>query len=105
MLERADWRCEWCGRGDEELQVHHGNYERERIAPWEYDMATLYSLCDSCHERAEQSRASVYRLLGAIHPRHHLDVGQLLAQVEQLLEGDDTTLQGATATLDERTEE
>ena len=102
VLERDSWRCTWCGEGREELQVHHGYYERGRVDPWEYDMTTLYSLCDNCHERAENARASVYRRLRSLHPRHHLDVWQLLGQVEQLLKRDERALQGASATLDDK---
>lgn len=31
VLERAGWKCEWCGTGEVNLQVHHGFYEREAM--------------------------------------------------------------------------
>ena len=95
VLERAGWRCEWCGRGDEELQVHHGYYERERHEPWRYDSMTLYALCDGCHERAEKARAAVYRKLGYIHPKHYWAVYHLLKDAEELLASDVEALSGA----------
>ena len=92
VLERAGWRCEWCGGRDEELQVHHGYYgktaEGERRKPWEYPDESLYCLCDSCHEKAESARAGVYFQLAKIHPRFHWDVRRLLLEVQELLASD-----------------
>ena len=84
ILERADWRCEWCGNSRSNLQVHHGWYPpkgKERD-PWQVPGAVLYCLCDSCHERAEVARQALYLEIGRIHPRYHWEVRSLLKRVQ-----------------------
>jgi len=83
-LERAGWKCEWCGTGKVNLQVHHGAYERD-LPPWEYPEESLFVLCDHCHERAENVRAGVYRALGFISPWHHKHALTLLRELQAAL--------------------
>lgn len=42
VLESAGWKCEYCGRDDLELHVHHLKYTGE---PWEAPMEDLEALC------------------------------------------------------------
>ena len=84
VLERAGWSCEACGNGKNNLQVHHGYYEREAL-PWEYPNDALFVLCDVCHERAEAERAKVYRELGRIAPWHHKHALVLLKELVRAL--------------------
>ncbi len=91
IMERADWRCEWCGTGEVNLQVHHGFYGKD-VEPWEYESDTLYCLCDSCHERAETIRRTVYCELARIHPRLHEHVRDLLTQILDMVAEDETLL-------------
>ena len=84
VLERAGWKCEGCGTGEVNLQVHHGFYEREAM-PWEYPDAALYCLCDHCHEKAETRKAEAYRELGLIAPWHQAYAVALLRDLQRLL--------------------
>lgn len=105
IMERAGYRCEWCGtdaqldsakRGTVPgLQIHHGWYGKQ-VKPWEYEDDSLYCLCDPCHEQAETARRAVYAELGRIHPKHHRDVQLLLQQVQAAVAEDDESLGQAT---------
>ncbi len=96
VMNRADWRCEWCGtdatsgrtRG---LQVHHGWYGRD-VEPWEYELEVLYCLCDGCHEAAETVLRVARCELARIHPRHHEHVVELLRQVQDVIADDESLL-------------
>jgi 5-methylcytosine-specific restriction endonuclease McrA len=48
-MEKADFHCEFCGNGEETLNVHHKEYFKSR-EPWEYHPKQLAVLCKSCHE-------------------------------------------------------
>ena len=48
IMERAEFRCEFCGNDKMELHVHHKRYETGR-APWDYPDDDLICLCGSCH--------------------------------------------------------
>lgn len=85
VLERANWRCEGCGVSDENLQIHHGYYEREAL-PWEYPEKALFVLCDGCHERAEAERKKIYRELGGLAPWHHKHALSLLRELKLALD-------------------
>ncbi len=65
---RAGWRCQWCGSADKPLSAHHGYYEFGR-APWDYEDASLFSLCDKCHERAGLMQKKLKHRIGFLHPR------------------------------------
>lgn len=92
VLQRADWRCEWCGTGEVNLQVHHGYYHKD-FAPWDYHDDSLFCLCDHCHEKAEKARSSVYIELGRLHPKYHAQVYSLLQDVHQLIEQEEDLTQ------------
>lgn len=68
VMERAGWKCEACGGGEETLNCHHGFYERGNM-PWEYDINTLWCLCEGCHQLAEDARRDVYMELAHLNPR------------------------------------
>jgi hypothetical protein len=62
ILERDQWTCQSCRAKDKTLHVHHGYYKRG-LEPWEYVPSTLQTLCEDCHERADESRErSMYYL-------------------------------------------
>lgn len=48
ILQRANFSCEYCGRADLPLHVHHGLYHKGH-APWQYADDELKSLCEECH--------------------------------------------------------
>lgn len=62
IYDRANWRCEYCGRADKQLQVHHVHYINGR-KPWEYEDNLLLCLCDPCHEeKTESEKEMIYAL-------------------------------------------
>src|SRR5690349_359222 len=48
ILERDEWICKGCFRGDKTLHVHHNEYISGR-EPWEYEDKYLTTLCEECH--------------------------------------------------------
>lgn len=82
VLERAGWRCEWCGDHRSELQVHHGCYG-VRGKPWEVPDDVLYCLCDPCHARAERAKQALHLEIGRVHPREHWRISQLLRRTQR----------------------
>lgn len=79
VLERAGWACEWCASSTKTLHVHHGYY-RKGAAPWDYSQEYLHALCHECHERAEDERGEIYRVIALIPPSQ---VCELLPSVVQ----------------------
>jgi 5-methylcytosine-specific restriction endonuclease McrA len=67
VMERANFSCQGCGATDKKLNVHHGYYERG-LEPWEYDLATLWCMCDECHEQAGKDLAAVHKLIATLPP-------------------------------------
>ncbi len=65
VLDRDGWKCTECGEHESELQVHHRYYAKDR-KPWEYEGTALVTLCDPCHERAEQLRLLLVRSAGPL---------------------------------------
>jgi hypothetical protein len=49
-MQRDDWKCCRCSRGDVTLNVHHREYINGRM-PWEYELEMLETLCEPCHNR------------------------------------------------------
>ena len=49
ILQRDEWECVRCGRGDLMLVVHH-RYYRAHL-PWECPDSDLETLCRPCHNR------------------------------------------------------
>jgi hypothetical protein len=49
VLERDEWACQACFDTSSTLHVHHLFYLPGK-QPWEYDLAALVTLCESCHE-------------------------------------------------------
>ena len=53
VLNRDQWRCRACGKGDKTLNVHHLFYSPDLIdTPWECPNTHLMTLCDECHQDA-----------------------------------------------------
>lgn len=65
VLERDGFACTECGDNKSELQVHHRYYAKDRD-PWEYEDFALATLCDPCHERAEQLRLLLVKSAGLL---------------------------------------
>lgn len=48
VMNRFNFRCAACKRGDRELHVHHRYYVTGRL-PWEYPDSAFVCLCEPCH--------------------------------------------------------
>ena len=104
-MQESGFACDWCGNQSEELQIHHGYYSKNsngtKREPHEYPSDTLWTLCDSCHEKAEAARTAVYYELAKLHPRQHFHVRRLLQEVQQLVEENPGALAEASAIKEE----
>lgn len=65
VMQRASFRCEWCGDDGTTLHVHHTYYDKG-AKPWEYPSADLLCLCERCHERVEYLTREISRLVGRL---------------------------------------
>jgi 5-methylcytosine-specific restriction endonuclease McrA len=70
ILERDGWTCTLCCESDKPLHVHHAYYEA-RLDPWEYDTKTLHTLCEDCHDAANDLRRDL-----------HFEIGKLWIEVQ-----------------------
>ena len=66
ILDRDNHTCKMCGDTDN-LQVHHGFYEKDRRA-WTYPDHSLWTLCKSCHEKVTYANRDIKRVIGEMHP-------------------------------------
>lgn len=91
VLNAAQWRCEWCGAGQDDgrnTQIHHGYYSKG-CEPWEYPRENLYVLCEPCHEQAESLKQELFEVQGLIPPWYHQHIYKLmLATLEALERGE-----------------
>lgn len=55
ILERDQFRCQFCGDEDSTLHVHHVHYAVKGTAPWDYRDSSLLSMCEGCHKFEEES--------------------------------------------------
>lgn len=69
IMERAGFRCEWCGVQDRTLHIHHGYYQRN-FEPWEYLDEVMHCLCETCHREAEQLKRDAHIEIGRIPPKY-----------------------------------
>ncbi len=65
IMERDGFECTDCGDTEATLNVHHSYYERN-LKPWEYPSESLHTLCESCHEKAQDISTKLKRQLGKI---------------------------------------
>lgn len=73
ILEERDWECEKCGETEDELNVHHGFYKKDR-APWNYPNASLQVLCERCHEERHALLNDIKRNLGYLYDDELKDI-------------------------------
>jgi hypothetical protein len=55
VMQRDNFTCQLCDDKDTTLNVHHCYYDRGKN-PWEYDIASLITLCENCHKSEEEER-------------------------------------------------
>ena len=56
VLARDGFKCVGCGTTSETLHVHHLVY-RKGVEPWEAPMDDMVTVCERCHEVAEDKEA------------------------------------------------
>lgn len=59
ILTRDENTCQYCGRSDRYMHVHHNLYVKGR-KPWEYDNKDLITLCNRCHEIETDANSNLY---------------------------------------------
>lgn len=59
ILTRDKNTCQFCGKSDRYLHIHHKVYEKGK-KPWEYEDKDLITLCDRCHEEETEMNSLVY---------------------------------------------
>lgn len=62
VMERAGFRCEYCGTETKQLHVHHGYYHKGQ-EPWEHDIKSLWCLCQECHYEFQMETMRLHWLL------------------------------------------
>lgn len=73
IMNRDGFRCKECKVSDATLNIHHGYYERG-LEPWEYEDETLHTLCERCHEIAEEARRHLYYTLSKMSAFQHFKI-------------------------------
>lgn len=67
VMQRDEWRCLDCDGKTGTLNVHHTYYERG-LSPWEYPIESLRTLCEPCHEKAQEWMRVLQREIGLTGP-------------------------------------
>lgn len=52
ILERDNWKCQFCSCDTRNLQVHHVLYKKRD--PWDYPDYLYQTLCDKCHAERQE---------------------------------------------------
>lgn len=63
VMQKSDFKCHFCGNGNEQLEIHHVIYLRGR-QPWDYDDEYLIAVCHSCHVEEERMKSEDPTLIG-----------------------------------------
>lgn len=67
IMERDRFSCQSCGNETSTLNVHHKYYLRG-VSPWDYADAALITLCEPCHELAEEKTNRLNVVLSQMDP-------------------------------------
>lgn len=59
IMNRDNFTCQFCGRQDITLQVHHRRYIRG-LKPWEYSNEDYVTLCEGCHRNETEINSELY---------------------------------------------
>lgn len=52
-MKRDEFTCCRCFSKDDQLHVHHKNYQRGKM-PWDYPLNNFITLCHKCHDTVTQ---------------------------------------------------
>jgi len=80
VMQRDKFTCCHCHSGEKTLNVHHTFYSKGS-APWEYDVSTLLTLCEDCHEMIER-RNKLMLIATSRSPRRHVQALNYLSALE-----------------------
>ncbi len=58
IMDRDGFKCRDCGSKTETLNVHHAFY-RKGAQPWEYENESLITVCQPCHQVAEDRKNEI----------------------------------------------
>lgn len=86
ILERDNWSCQECGDNKNTLHVHHRAY-RKGAKPWEYDAATLVSLCETCHQEVTHWQSLLSKISGRLQIAELISLCGMAAAVLDAQEG------------------
>jgi len=67
ILKRDKHTCVRCRVKNVKFQVHHTYYEMG-LEPWDYPPSSLITVCIPCHEREDDLRIELRRLIGCVPP-------------------------------------
>lgn len=76
IFQRDHFTCLDCGYMGRTLSVHHGYYPK--CEPWECPDEFLWTLCEVCHEAAQQTLDTVKQYAGLMPPSGVRDLLTLL---------------------------
>ncbi len=63
VMQRDKFTCCHCRDDEKTLNVHHLTYTKG-AAPWEYELSNLITLCEDCHELAEERITKIRTMAG-----------------------------------------
>jgi hypothetical protein len=65
IMQRDEFRCQYCRDDTSTLNVHHKHYIKGRLA-WEYSDDELVTLCEPCHELSHEENEQWKPLLAKL---------------------------------------
>lgn len=80
ILHRDEFACVQCGCTNKTLHVHHGVYQAGR-EPWEADDDTLWTLCEDCHDEAEDILHDIRIEIGRLDPSLYRDLFRAILDI------------------------
>lgn len=65
VLQSKNFKCQECGKKDQELHVHHPYYLKDTMV-WDYPDDVLKCLCKTCHEKVHALDDRIKRWLAEL---------------------------------------
>lgn len=81
IFERDCFSCSLCGESGSTLSVHHGFYEFG-MDPWDYPDGSLHTVCQACHEQADDARRLLRALIGSLLLESQLQIVYAMQAME-----------------------
>ncbi len=69
IMERDNFTCQNCFSTQNQLQVHHKYYSKDKKA-WEYFDSSLITLCSQCHEDITKIKAHIKSMIDMKFVKH-----------------------------------